>query len=173
MLFFSIPTLLQQPHVHHHYIQFYSIPLLWENQADFLWKEPQRVKFQDPELNLLCEWSMWLRVPLITRPFSSLHFLLTFPEKQPSSGLQDDTEPETMTLEGNTDCNIKTPFICINSPHDSYNLSADGWMLPGLRYTANPLSPWAFGNTKPVHFLPMNKHKVWLEFYRMRMWQTH
>jgi len=31
----------------------------------------------------------------------------------------DDTEPETMTLEANTHCNIETSFICINSPHDS------------------------------------------------------
>lgn len=59
----------------------------------------------------------------------------------------DDTEPETMTLERNTHCNIETPFICINSPHDSWNLAADGWMLPGSRYTANPLSPWALEST--------------------------
>lgn len=143
-----ILTLLQQPHVYHHYIQFYSIPF---QPGGFSLEGATASQIPRPRI----EFALWVihvaqssEFPWLWDHLTASIFCSPSLKNSPYQGYNADyTEPDTMTREGNTDCNFKTPFICINSPHDSYNLSTDGWMLPGSQYTANPLSPWALENT--------------------------
>ncbi len=82
---------------------------------------------------------LWLWDHLTASIFSSPSF-----KNSPHQGYNADPQ---QLRQRNRDCNIETPFICINPPPDSCNLAADAWMLPGSRYTSNVLSPRALEST--------------------------